>query len=163
MRKIARLFPFILVTIWLSNSTATAQTEKVKSSFVPQDTALYRAITHMDSVMFDAFNQADLETLKKVFATSLEFYHDTGGMNGYESSMESFKNLFKNVPGLKRELVPGSLEVYPIPNYGAVEIGQHRFIHVENGKQVVATYKFIHTWQFKDGVWKATRVISVGH
>jgi len=59
-------------------------------------------------------------------------------------------------------LVPGSLEVYPIKGYGAVEIGIHRFTH-PNDPTSLGEAKFIHLWQLKDGVWRVTRVISFDH
>ena len=127
------------------------------------DQTLYKTIGHMDSVMFNAFNTQNLEVLKSVFAENLEFYHDKGGLTNYSTSMENFKKVFQNNPGLHRELVKGTLEVYPIPGYGAVEMGEHRFSHMENGKEEVAVFKFTHVWQFKNNEWKATRVVSVGH
>lgn len=128
-----------------------------------QDPQLNKTILHMDSVMFDAFNTHNLEVMETLFAANLEFYHDKGGLNDYTATINSFKNVFKSVPDLKRELVPGSMEVYPIPGYGAVEMGIHRFTHMENGKPITGSFKFIHTWQFKDNQWKVTRVVSVGH
>jgi hypothetical protein len=127
------------------------------------DQTLYKKIEHMDSVMFNAFNTHNLPVLKSVFAENLEFYHDKGGLSNYASSMQSFETVFKNNPDLHRELVKGTLEVYPIPGYGAVEMGEHRFSHVENGKELVAVFKFTHIWQLKDNEWKVTRVVSVGH
>jgi hypothetical protein len=127
------------------------------------DQALFKAIGHMDSVMFNAFNTQDLAVLKTVFAENLEFYHDKGGLTNYSVSMENFKKVFQNNPGLHRELVKGTMEVYPIPGYGAIEMGEHRFSHMENGKEEVAVFKFTHVWQFKNNEWKATRVVSVGH
>jgi len=63
-----------------------------------------------------------------------------------------------------RELVPGTLEVYPIAAYGAVEIGVHRFHHPGHEEtEGVGEAKFIHLWQEKDGAWKLTRVISFDH
>jgi hypothetical protein len=119
----------------------------------------------MDSVMFNAFNSHDLDKLKATFSEDLEFYHDKGGLADYKQSMENFKSLFernKNT-GLRRDMVKGSLEVYPIKNYGAVEICSHRFCHVENGKDDCGTFKNIMIWQKKDGQWKVTRVISYDH
>ena len=67
----------------------------------------------------------------------------------------------------RRELVPGTLEVYPIPGYGAIEVGAHRFYHPKEGttEEVGGTVaaKFLHVWQNKDGEWKITRVISYAH
>ena len=153
--KISIVSLFVIYSLFNAFS-AKAQTGE-------HDTPLYKTIVHMDSVVFDAFNSHNLEGLKKVFAPDLEFYHDNGGLNGYENTINSFKNVFVQTPGLRRELVKGSMEVYPIPGYGAVEFGIHKFIHIENGKEVTGTYKFVHTWQFKNNEWKITRVVSVGH
>ena len=128
-----------------------------------KDQALYKQIQHMDSVMFDAFNTHNLAVLRSVFAENLEFFHDKGGLTNYAVSMENFQAVFRNNPDLKRELVPGTLEVYPLPGYGAVEMGEHRFSHKENGKELVAVFKFTHIWQLTNNEWKVTRVISVGH
>jgi Domain of unknown function (DUF4440) len=56
----------------------------------------------------------------------------------------------------------GTLEVYPLKGYGAVEIGIHRFHHPENAENV-GDAKFVMLWQNKDGMWKVTRVISYNH
>jgi hypothetical protein len=127
------------------------------------DPVLYKTIVHMDSVLFDAFNTHDLAVLQSVFAENLEFFHDKGGLTNYTVSMENFANVFKQNPDLRRSLVKGSLEIYPLPGYGAVEMGEHRFTHMENGKEIAAVFKFVHVWQWKDSAWKITRVVSVGH
>ena len=62
-----------------------------------------------------------------------------------------------------RELVDGSLEVYPIKGYGAIEIGAHRFCHTEDGKPDCGTFRFLQVWRFKDGAWKVSRDVSFGH
>ena len=79
--------------------------------------------------------------------------------------MQGFREMCARGSHIRRELVKGSLEVYPIKNYGAIEIGIHRFFHTNKGQQEKpsGTYKFIHVWQKKDGQWKISRVISYGH
>ncbi len=126
-------------------------------------TALYKEIAHMDSVLFDAFNAHDVEKLKTLFTEDLEFYHDKGGLTRYEQNMNSFKENFARASDIHRELIAGSMEVYPIKDYGAVEIAAHRFCHLENGKDVCGTFKFVHVWQKKDGNWKISRVVSYDH
>ena len=164
MKKNTSILHLVIIPIVLFLVTINTQSVKAQSStFEPKDPKLYKTIFHMDSVMFNAFNTQNLEVLKTSFADNVEFYHDNGGLSNYEATMDAFKKLFGTNPGLKRELVQGTLEVYPIPDYGAVEIGLHRFIHTENGKEVIGTFKFVHTWQYKDGQWKVTRVVSVGH
>lgn len=125
--------------------------------------SLYNEIARMDSVVFNAFNIRDIEKFKSLFAENLEFYHDKGGLTNYEHTINFMKEVAKNNNGLRRDLVKGSLEVYPIPGYGAMEIGEHKFCHLENGKQDCGTFKFVHIWQKKNGEWKITRVVSYDH
>ena len=124
---------------------------------------LYKEIERMDSTVFGAFNTRDTNQFKAMFTEDLEFYHDKGGLTGYNHTMEFMRSTAKTGNGLKRELVKGSLEVYPIPGYGAMEIGSHTFCHKENNKQDCGTFKFVHIWQKKNGVWKITRVVSYDH
>lgn len=124
---------------------------------------LYREIAHMDSLLFNAFNSQDLATIAKLFDTNLEFYHDLGGLTNYEENIRAAKSNFSKNNGLRRVLVAGSMEVYPIKDYGAIQTGSHTFCHNENGKQDCGTFKFVHVWQKKNDEWKLTRVISYGH
>ena len=133
--------------------------------YVPVSNELFVEIAHMDSVMFDAFNAHDLDKLMSTFDSSLEFYHDSGGLSDFGQNQVQLKDLFERnkTTGLRRDLVPGSMEVYPIKNYGAIETGLHRFCHEENEKQDCGTFKFLHIWQKKNGQWKVTRVASYDH
>lgn len=117
----------------------------------------------MDSVLFNAFNSRDVEKLKTLFTEDLEFYHDLGGLTNYTQNMEAFKNTAEQKNDLRRELIPGSFEVYPVKDYGAMEIGQHRFCHTENGKPDCGTFKFVHIWKKVNNEWRLSRVISYGH
>ena len=76
---------------------------------------------------------------------------------------KALKWLDKNENKLTRKLVKGSLEVHPIKDYGAIEIGVHEFRHVENGKEEIGTFKFLMIWHKKDNQWKISRVISYDH
>ena len=124
---------------------------------------LYQEIAKQDSLLFNAFNTRDIDLFKTMFTEDLEFYHDKGGLTGYEHTIDFLKTTAQGNNQLKRELVKGSLEVYPIPGYGAMEIGMHRFCHLDNGKQSCGTFKFVHIWQKKDNQWKIARVISYDH
>jgi hypothetical protein len=126
---------------------------------------LYDEIKRMDSLMFEAFNAHDADKLQTYFSEDLEFYHDQGGLADLKLTMENSKALFERnkTTGLRRDLVKGSLEVYPIKDYGAVETCLHRFCHKENGKDDCGVFKNIMIWQNKNGEWKVTRVISYDH
>ncbi len=136
---------------------------QIHAQTTPAPEALFQTIQSLDTQLFDAYNRCDLEKLGSLVADDLEFYHDKTGLSrGRTALVEAVKN---NICGkVTRELVPGTLEVYPIANYGAVEIGVHRFHHPgHETAEGVGEAKFIHLWQNKDGVWKITRVISFDH
>jgi hypothetical protein len=88
------------------------------NQYVPVSKALFDTIAHMDSILFNAANSQDLETMKSLFTEDLEFYHDASGLAGYEKTMKNFQNLFTNNKSTRRVLVAGSMEVYPIKDYG---------------------------------------------
>jgi len=97
------------------------------------------------------------------FADDVEFYHDQGGVTlGRAALTDSIK---KNIcDKVTRELVPGTLQVHYMKGYGAVEMGVHRFHHPgHEDTEGVGEASFIHLWQYKDGAWKITRVISYDH
>ena len=128
---------------------------------------LYNQIAHLDSVLFNAFNTQDIETMGKIFSDDLEWYQDNGGLLSYQTVMNNFKSMFERFKSLntpiRRDLVEGSLEVHPIKDYGAIHIGKHTFCHWENGKNDCGTFKFLMIWQKKDDVWKISRVVSYDH
>jgi len=60
-----------------------------------------------------------------------------------------------------RVFVKGSLEVYPIPGFGAVEIGLHRFINHQENDSESKPDRFICVWRHLNGQWQIYRVISL--
>ncbi len=129
----------------------------------PAPEPLFQTIQSLDTQLFDAYNHCDLEKFGSLLADDLEFYHDKTGLSrGRQALVEGIKN---NICGkVTRELVSGTLEVYPIAEYGAVEIGVHRFHHPgHETAESIGEAKFIHLWQKKDVTWKVTRVISFDH
>jgi ketosteroid isomerase-like protein len=124
---------------------------------------LVETIAQMDAKIFSAFNAHDANGVMSLFTEDVEFYHDKDGVSNYQQTAESLKNLFASVPDIRRDLVTGTLEVYPIKDYGAIEIGVHRFTHKENGKEETGSFKFLHIWRQAGGSWKISRVVSYGH
>ncbi len=156
------LFSLLSGLLLLTACTASKNASVAKKrSSAPDE--LYFAIAHMDSVLFNAFNNRDVEKLKTLFTEDLEFYHDLGGLTNYTQNIEAFKNTAAKNNDLKRELVAGSLEVYPVKDFGAIQIGEHRFCHTENGKLDCGTFKFVHIWKKINNEWKISRVVSYGH
>ena len=153
----SQLYFFLLFLLLVSGCCQLAAQNK------KSDDTLYTQINHMDKILFDAFNNRDTATFRQLFTKDLEFYHDKVGLTDYDYTIESLKRTAALNNGLRRELVPGSLEVYPIPNYGAMEIGVHEFCHKENGKLDCGSFKFVHIWKKVGTEWKITRVVSYGH
>jgi hypothetical protein len=151
-----RILPLALFALTLPGANAQAP----QTTSTTQD-ALYQTVAALDAKLFDAVNTCDMKTVESMWAEDAEFYHDkTGLMVGRQNIVDAIKN---NLCGkVTRQLVAGTLEVYPLNGYGAVEIGVHRFYHPDD-KGNVGEAKFIHVWQNKDGVWKITRVISYDH
>ena len=139
--------------------SAIAQEKKV----APTTQELFKEIASMDSLMFEAFNTQNMEKFKSLFTEDLEWFQDNGGLIPYKTIFENFANTFKKEFKLTRQLVKGSLEVHPLKDYGAIEIGVHQFRHIENGKEEIGIFKFVMIWQKKDGQWKISRVISYDH
>ena len=125
-----------------------------------QSKELYETVTKLDSIFFKAYNECDIATQAQFYSDSIEFYHDKGGLSTSKSDiLEATK---KNICGkVTRELVKGSIEVSPIPGYGAVEIGSHMFHNNQEKDQIPHPSKFVIIWRNKDGRWYITRVISL--
>lgn len=160
----------VLFITFISNLTLAQQVDpaKLSDSKTKREatTNLYNEILFADSCLFNAFNNCDSLSYKKYFADDLEFYHDRGGLTvSLKSELQSFIDNCGTDLHLRRELVKSSLEVYPIKDYGAIEIGMHRFYHTtkEGVEKFNGVYKFIHVWQKKNGEWKISRIISYGH
>ena len=149
--------------LWFPLAALVVCTDAQPARTVDSPEALNRTIAALDAALFDAYNQCDLEKFAAFFIDSVEFYHDQGGVTlGKQDLTDSIR---KNICGkVRRELVPGTLEVYPIKGYGAVEMGVHRFHHPGAEKsEPPGEAKFVHLWQNQGGVWKITRVISYDH
>ena len=141
---------------WSCNS---GQTESI-SEYVPDDKELYETIVALDKVYFDAYNNCDIEQQSAMYSDDIEFFHDKGGL--MTSKQDLLDAIEKNICGkVTRELVAGSIEVYPIKDYGAVQIGLHKFYNNQEPDAPSNPSKFISIWQNENGVWKMAKVISL--
>jgi len=154
------------LTVLIIFGLSAAIAQEINKPAGKTQSALYQEIYHTDSLMFNAFNHCDSITYKKFIAPDLEFYHDLGGLSvGVDIEMKSFREMCERGTHIRRELLKSTLEVYPIRNYGAIEIGVHRFYHTNPGQpeRVSGTYKFIHVWHKIGDQWQLARVISYAH
>lgn len=124
-----------------------------------QTTELYQKVVELDSIFFQAYNNCDLAKQAAFYSDSIEFFHDKAGLE--TSKKQILEDTKKYICGkINRTVVKGSIEVSPIPGYGAVELGSHTFYNnVENTTSNPS--KFVIIWKNTNGVWTITKVISL--
>ena len=151
-------FIFYVVTLLMSYF-AIAQINEIPE-YKPSDKKLHNEIVKMDAKYFNAYNTCDMKTQAEIYDEDLEFFHDKGGLSTSKSNI--LKSLEKNICNkVTRTLIKGSIEVYPIKNYGAIEIGYHKFFNKEEPNAKSTPSKFIIVWKNKNNSWKITKVISL--
>lgn len=126
---------------------------------------LFEQIARLDGEVFAAFNSCaapgQLDKHAGYFSEAVEFYHDNGGVTWNRKDM--IANTQKHVCGnFRRELVPGSLRVYPIKDFGAISTGVHQFCQLKSGT-CEGVADFVIIWHQVQGRWLITRVLSFGH
>lgn len=139
----------------------------------PASQALYNTIASLDSSLFASIYTNNSSKNSSFFTEDLEFYHDKKSfIKSRQAFIEMLENGFYGEQKeliVRRELVEGSMKVYPLNSngimYGAVQTGEHRFYGTyKNGKERLSgTAKFTHVWLNKEGKWKISRVISYNH
>jgi hypothetical protein len=125
-----------------------------------QDADLYKTVVKLDSTFFLAYNTCDLAKQRAFYSDSIEFFHDRSGL---ETSKEKILAATeRNICGkVTRELVKGSIEVSPLPGYGAVELGMHMFHNKQEPNPNPHQSRFVIIWKNNNGNWTITKVISL--
>jgi len=167
MKKLACALSLLSLAV-LNACTAIAPGAKpaVKPAAISQPVSpLFTTVAALDAAVFDAFNRCsapgELQRHANYFAPDVEFYHDEGGVTWKRSEM--IANTKKNVCGkYRRELVPGTLKVFPVKNFGAIAQGEHRFCQLASGK-CDGMADFVMVWRKRGNVWQITRVLSFAH
>lgn len=160
--NLSKFFAACILVVFFITSCSTAKNNKsiLHETYKPESKELYDTIVYLDSVLFDAYNTCKLEVFDKYLSEDIEFYHDKGGLS--TSKKDIMAGLKNNICGkVTRELVKGSIEVYPINNYGAVQMGSHIFHNNQEKESTPRIGKFVHIWHHKNGEWKITRVVSL--
>ncbi|BCS34632.1 DUF4440 domain-containing protein [Luteitalea sp. TBR-22] len=149
----------VAVTLSATAEGVRAQDPPGPPRYVPASQELHDTIVRLDARWEDAYNTCKMDVHEALIAEDLEFFHDLGGLS--TSKRQVLEAVKANVCGkVTRELLPGSIEVYPIKDYGAVQMGYHRFRNV-NEPGVGRYARFVHVWRLADGRWQLTRVISL--
>lgn len=124
---------------------------------------LFEELAALDRLLFETiFVACDPEAAVAFLDDDVEFYHDLGGVERGQEVHDAIRRQAENCPreqGQVREVIPESLIVSPIPGFGAVQMGEHRFI--QNGETGRA--RFAHVWRQTEDGWRVHRVLSIDH
>ena len=165
----------IYLSTLLMLSIACSQEEKdttIQAQLAAQEqpSELFKTIAKMDSLYFSAQNACDLEKYASYLSEDFEFFHDKGGFTSSKENEMSDMAIFcgeeqRRRQPLRRELTKGTLQVYPMDNYGALQFCDHVFyLQINDGtEKVVGSGKLTALWQKDDDDWKLARVISYDH
>ena len=98
-----------------------------RAADAPATPDLATTVAALDAAAFEAFNHCEapgqLDRYASFFAPDVEFYHDLGGVTWTRDDM--IAQTRQNVCGkFQRELVPGTLKVWPIKDFGALARGE---------------------------------------
>lgn len=153
----------LLLFVVFSFGTVLAQQPKI-TPYVPVNEVLQKEIEAMDKAFFDAYNSCDMKTQANIYADEIEFFHDKAGLLKDKATLLTATE--KNICGkVTRHLVPNSIEVYPIADYGAVEIGYHWFFNKLEPDEPTKASKFIIFWKKENNTeasgWKITKVVRL--
>jgi len=128
----------------------------------PSRAELTRQVEALDQAFFGAFNQCQIEQLAGLVAEDLEFFHDkTGLMRSRQAFLDSVrKNVCKR---FRREPLPGTMTVFPLEGFGAIQMGEHKFCPLDSGR-CEGKGRYVHVWhRLDEGRWELMRVLSYEH
>lgn len=143
---------------------------------VPPQPALTEAIAKVDAELFDLFfvQPCDEPRFRALLTDDVEFYHDKGGFN--VRNAEEFVGIYRQnctaradprTYRSRRELVSASLHIDPVPDWGAIEEGDHLFYErngIDGEEKLVGKARFAMVWVLgADGKWRVSRVLSYAH
>ncbi|TXH70945.1 MAG: nuclear transport factor 2 family protein [Lysobacteraceae bacterium] len=153
-------------------TTAKAAEIRLTPGAAPASPELIATLAEKDRQLFDAVFNCKLDLLQSLIASDFEFIHDKWGrtadsgatfMQGARDNCERQKT-GENFRA-RRELIDGSMRVFVLNDYGAMQMGEHRFFALQPGQpdKLTETGSFIDVWRQIDGEWRLSRVISYDH
>jgi hypothetical protein len=141
---------------------------------LPEGPALREEVRAADDRFFALFFDARCHSseVRAMLADDVEMYHDMGGvvttsaaqfMADYEKACAT--RAAPDAWRSRRELVPESLRVDPVPGFGAIEDGDHRFYERKGDgpERLAGLAHFTQLWVKDEQGWKLKRIFSFAH
>ena len=168
--KILACLVIVLVVSMACEPAQKAPPLEDKATTAENPSELFQTIFTMDSLYFSAQNACDLEKYASFLSEDFEFFHDKGGFTPSKAEEMSGMAIFcgeeqRRRQPLRRELTEGTLKVFPMDNYGALQFCDHVFyLQINDGtEKVVGSGKMTALWKKEDDSWKLARIISYDH
>ena len=140
---------------------------------VPDGPALTAAIAARDAEFFDVFFEGcDVPRVTAMLTPDFEMYHDKGGLvadgaAGFiaDYAKECERRKKPDAWRSRRELVPGTMTLHRLENYGVIEQGDHVFYERrgDGPEKKVGKARFTQVWKLDGDGWKLARVLSYDH
>lgn len=170
MKKLLSILVIIMVLISCDQKNESTIT-KPGLTIEPPKTKLYKAIAEVDSLMISvAQRDCDLEAYASFLSDDFEYFHDKAGFTPSKEAEMADMNIFcgkeqRSRQPLRRQRTAGTLKVFPMDKYGALEFCDHVFyLQINDGtEKVVGSGKMTALWKLENNEWKVTRIISYDH
>jgi hypothetical protein len=139
---------------------------------LPEGAALTAAVRARDAELFAVlFERCEPERMRALVTADIEFYHDRDGVVRSADAFVADYARFcreRQAPDAwrsRRELVATSLNVHPVPGYGAIEDGEHLFYERQGDgpEHLVGRARFTQLWALTPDGWRLARVFSYAH
>ncbi len=140
---------------------------------LPEGPALTEAIRARDAELFQLiFEGCDPARLETMITPDVEMYHDRDGVvaRSADAFVEDYRKWCteRQAPNAwrsRRALVGETLNVHPVPGYGAIEDGEHVFYERQGDgpERLVGRARFTQLWALTPDGWRLARVMSYGH
>jgi len=122
-------------------------------------------ILSADRQLFDVYNTCNTVQFSRSLASDLEFFHDSTGLTGHDWNVNAVEKRCAESTKYHRSRDEQSVQIFPVPGYGALEMGTHRFYEkgADGSEKLDVTPGFANVWKQTPDGWKLTRVLSYGH
>jgi hypothetical protein len=156
----------------LAAALAAAQPAAAVSP-LPEGQALTSAIAARDAEFFQLlFLDCDPGRMSAMLAADFEMYHDRDGLVATDAG--AFVALYQRMCEARRapdawrsrrELLSATLNVHPVPGFGAIEDGEHQFYERrgDGPERLVGHARFTQVWKLAPDGWRLSRVFSYAH